>query len=175
MKILKNTYLTGNPDIDKYLITTRPGLFDFYEEAKDSYIYFYALFNNELDTKEFKTLLETVYPEGFMAALNTYLKIDATSDTFSAFYEKIDIVHERNIYNFAITCVTNKIWLAEIADFLLKNPYNIFWKRENENLVHNIIIRTKDETILNKILNYPEPRIQEEARNKLNQIRLLDR
>lgn len=181
MKILNDISLTGNPDIDKHSVA-KTGLFENVEyQYLDMVVsdHFYSYLNQELEKDAFKNFLETNYPEGFVAALDSYVQEDG-SKTFVDFYfyQLCDYDQMETAYNFISTCIQNEIWVEEIADYLIDNP-ELLEQSYNKSLMDDLIYtvymskdmeRSNKLGLLNKSSRYPDTDIQEEADIKIRRL-----
>lgn len=174
MKVLNNISLTGNPDIDKHLVA-KTNLFEDLEYEYSGMVvsnYFYNYLNQKLDKTAFKNFLETYYPEGFVAILNSYMQ--NSSESFLSFYfeSPCDFDEIYTAHDFTSTCIQNEIWLDEIADCLIENP-DLFGNEYNKDLADELsytAYMTKNIDILHKLSHYPDVDIQEEADIKIRKL-----
>lgn len=125
MKIANDIYLTGKPEIDKYLVSNI-GLLNPSPDNKGSYLYisWCQTLDQNLNKTEFQELLSEHYPEDFEETLQNYYLTDPDGPMSleEAFKYAYHATFE-TIYDFVQVLVRNDTWCSDILSFVYDYRY----------------------------------------------------
>lgn len=150
MKNLKDIYLTGIEDVDKYLIQKPKLLGDkFYEHKSQRYI-FYNYLNSILTVDQYKEVLETYYPEGYKAIINQFAHDNGASHISYLFTYRLDY-EVVLLKNFTLACIRTDVYTEEIVEHLLWSHYT---KPITKTFVEELVKNTKDKELLRPLAHH---------------------
>lgn len=147
VKTLHQPYLTGIPDIDKYLVTEKPPpLMDYMIVDKDSLEwppFWYQYLVDQLTKEEFQNVIEHYYPITYQEVLDQHTYAIA-EESFSEHLRGGD-KHciENDACDFAIALIKKDLWIPQIVDYL-KDEANPFLPDTRDELTQLIIRTTND-------------------------------
>lgn len=150
MKNLKDAYLTGIEDVDKYLIK-KPRLLGekLYEYKNQRYI-FYNYLNSILTLEQYKEVLETYYPEDYKAIINQFAQ-DKGASRISYFFTYRQDYEIALLKNFTLTCIRADVYTEEIVEHLLWSHYT---KPVTKTFVEELVKNTKNKELLKPLAHH---------------------
>lgn len=193
MKEINQAYLTGNPDIDKYL-SQNPNmeLHDTLDLRSLISIWtssWYRHLARHLTTQQFQDYIHHRYPYGYKAYLDHLTKEMVPYDSFEAAvtdsslwdnieaapnddraHENLKLINKINnltstAYEITLTFVSNHIWLDQIVDYCMFE--DLYSRKRTFEIVKTIVQTAEDPYLFAKLSYHQEKSIQVLAQRKL--------
>lgn len=142
MKTLTQTKLTGNPEIDKYLVQNY-NLLD--EVNNQGYFYEHILRQFNMNFEDFNRFIENEYPYNYKDVINKHY------DTYIGEYSEDDLYNE--IYWFTHELISCGTWLPQIVNYI-RNYYRFFNIEDKIQLSRAVKIHTNDPELLDALSYY---------------------
>lgn len=155
MKQIKNAYLTGIEQIDKYLIEKPRLLGDEIYEFQNQQYTFHDYLESLLTLDQYKVVLETYYPEGYKVIVEQFAQDSGaiSISSFIAYCNRSKGVNYKYLLlkNFTLTCIMANTYTEEIVNHLL---WGYHTKPITANFVEVLVKFTKDKNLLKPLTNH---------------------
>lgn len=155
MKKLEKVSLTGQANIDKYLIT-KPDLLEPWPD-KTSQLLTYRYLNNHLEPQVYKQVLETNYSENYDSIVDCYIRENTNKNNLRECIKSLldHIVYQTSVEivkDFTVSLTKNDIWTKDLVKILMKSP---FAKETTQAYIWNLISFTEDKELLQPFTKHP--------------------
>lgn len=155
MKELQNIYITGQADIDKYLVTKPDLLKPWPDRRSQQLTYRYLVYN--LEPEIYKQVLETNYSGDYDSIVNSYIQENTNKNSLHEFIKELPnhIVYQTSVEvvkNFTNSLTKNDIWTKELVKMLMKSPFS---KETTVGYIWNLVSFTEDKDLLRPLIKHP--------------------
>lgn len=159
MRELQNTYLTGNPEVDKYIIEDPNRiLFGTVINRVQNGAYlieWYRYLQQKLTDQEFQNYILHHYPGSYIDFLNQLTKDASYNCDFDTIMRKNACPFVETALGLTECFIVKELWLNEIIDYFC-DPDNPFDLESTELILDTLIWKLKDEELLTKVYDYQE-------------------